>query len=290
MVGHLAFPALDESGTIAPLSRRILAECRRRLGFRGVLVSDALEMTGFAGAEPVAALDAGLDLLLYSKPVLSIEEELKTLEEQLSRRGDRTVTSLEELAEPPRSADAEVYARARTSGMRSRGRIAWQKNSWVLWDGVSDDRLYPFADGETGEQADATKAVLGAAAGTREPSLDVSLARALEVKARKIVRWNPHGHEFQSDTRVKRIPWPEKGEGLLIASLRPLPSLLLDALKKRLDESPASPPWVICLGVLPLLVTKSKTPWLHLPGLCREDFKLLSPILQGGVDRGQPRC
>jgi hypothetical protein len=290
MVGHLAFPAQDESGTIAPLSHRILAECRKRLRFQGVLVSDALEMAGFAGAAPVAALDAGLDLLLYSKPVLSIEEELKTLEEQLSTRGDRTFISLEELADPPRSADAEVYARARTSGMRSRGRIAWQRRSWILWDGVSGDRLYPFADGGAGEQAEATKTVPQAAADTHEPSLGVSLARALEVTARKILRWDPHGHEFQSDTKVDGVPWPEKGEGLLIASLRPLPSPLLEALKRRLGESPESPSWVICLGVLPVFVTESRTPWLHLPGLCEEDFKLLSPILQGGVDRGQPRC
>ena len=287
MVGHLAFPELDDSGAVAPLSRRMLTECRNRLGFQGILVSDALEMAGFGAADPAAALDAGVDLLLFGKTLLSLQDELNLLTGQMEQGSARVFDFPHALREPPQSADAESYARAAESGVRIHGRIAWDLVSWVLWDGVSGDRLYPFADHGTENQADAPLLVRDE--GSESPLGD-SLARALKLAARATGRWNPHEHELEAEALSESIPWPEHGEGLLIASLRPLPRPLLCELKARLSEPSARPAWVICLGALPIAVSESESPWLHLPGVCERDFKLLSPILQGGVDRGQPRC
>ncbi|MDT8367631.1 MAG: glycoside hydrolase family 3 N-terminal domain-containing protein, partial [Longimicrobiales bacterium] len=68
MPGHLAAPALDPTGAIATVSPRLLGELLRgRLGFEGVIVSDALLMGG-AGeltTTAVEAIRAGVDLLLY---------------------------------------------------------------------------------------------------------------------------------------------------------------------------------------------------------------------------------
>jgi beta-N-acetylhexosaminidase len=71
MTAHVVYPALDP-GVPATYSRRIVqGVLRERLGFRGVVITDALEMQGAAaGRTPaeagLAALAAGCDLLLYA--------------------------------------------------------------------------------------------------------------------------------------------------------------------------------------------------------------------------------
>ncbi|MER7894499.1 glycoside hydrolase family 3 protein [Micromonospora sp. NPDC094482] len=70
MTAHIVVPALDPSGDPATLSPRILTGVLRgELGFRGVIVTDALNMAGVRakyGDErvPVLALKAGADQLL----------------------------------------------------------------------------------------------------------------------------------------------------------------------------------------------------------------------------------
>lgn len=70
MTGHLAVPALAEDGTTpATLSPRVLTGLlREELGFRGVIVTDALDMGGLKSVTPIeaalSALAAGADLLL----------------------------------------------------------------------------------------------------------------------------------------------------------------------------------------------------------------------------------
>lgn len=72
MVGHLAVPALDPSGAAATVSRPIVTDVLRgELGFRGLVVTDGMEMRGITDAfEPgeaaVRALEAGQDVILIS--------------------------------------------------------------------------------------------------------------------------------------------------------------------------------------------------------------------------------
>lgn len=73
--GHLAVPALTGGATIpATISRAILVDLLRdELGFRGVTISDALDMAGASqdgglGGTVGAAADAGMDLLLLNHP------------------------------------------------------------------------------------------------------------------------------------------------------------------------------------------------------------------------------
>lgn len=76
MTAHVAYPALDPSGLPATLSRPILTGLlRERLGFDGIVATDALVMQGVlaaveseGGGEPavaIRALAAGCDALLY---------------------------------------------------------------------------------------------------------------------------------------------------------------------------------------------------------------------------------
>jgi beta-N-acetylhexosaminidase len=69
MVSSAAYPRLDGRGTPAVFSHTIVSDLlRRSLGFRGVVVSDALDAPAAASTPnaPVRALAAGVDLLLYT--------------------------------------------------------------------------------------------------------------------------------------------------------------------------------------------------------------------------------
>jgi beta-glucosidase len=72
MTAHVAYPALDPGGGPATRSRAIVGGLlREELGFRGLVVTDALVMAGVLGAAAdeapaaVAALAAGCDALLH---------------------------------------------------------------------------------------------------------------------------------------------------------------------------------------------------------------------------------
>ena len=70
MTAHIAVPAIDDLGIPATLSPKILTGIlREELGFKGIIVTDALEMGGIAGGFPagdasVRAFLAGADVLL----------------------------------------------------------------------------------------------------------------------------------------------------------------------------------------------------------------------------------
>jgi hypothetical protein len=82
MTAHVAYPALDYTGTAATLSPSIVTGLlRQRLGFSGIVVTDALIMAGVnaeAGARrsAVAALAAGCDVLLYPADVETVVDAL----------------------------------------------------------------------------------------------------------------------------------------------------------------------------------------------------------------------
>ncbi|MGB9907584.1 MAG: glycoside hydrolase family 3 N-terminal domain-containing protein [Candidatus Saccharicenans sp.] len=83
MTAHLYLPALEpEEGLPATLSPRILTGLlRQQMGFKGLVVTDALEMrgiTGYFGDEEAAlrALKAGVDLLLLPPDPVRVIERL----------------------------------------------------------------------------------------------------------------------------------------------------------------------------------------------------------------------
>ena len=80
MTAHIAVPALDDSGVPATLSSKILTGIlREQMGFKGIIVTDALEMGGIAkgyksGDAAVKAIQAGADVLLMpTDPHAAIE-------------------------------------------------------------------------------------------------------------------------------------------------------------------------------------------------------------------------
>ncbi len=84
MTAHLYIPVLEpEEGLPATLSPRIMTDLlRKQMGFKGLIVTDALEMrgiTGYFGDEEAAlrALKAGVDLLLLPLDPVKVIEHLK---------------------------------------------------------------------------------------------------------------------------------------------------------------------------------------------------------------------
>jgi beta-glucosidase len=83
MTAHVAYPALDPTGLPATLSREILQWLlRQRLGFDGLVVSDALAMEGVLQGRTqaeaaVLAVQAGCDMLLYPSRLAEVVEALE---------------------------------------------------------------------------------------------------------------------------------------------------------------------------------------------------------------------
>src|SRR5262249_18821941 len=88
MTAHVVFPALDRRpATLSPVICSDLL--RRRLGFRGTLFSDDLDMNAVAahrapGATAVAALRAGCDMLLVCQSLVAARRAMHGVEDALS--------------------------------------------------------------------------------------------------------------------------------------------------------------------------------------------------------------
>lgn len=86
MVGHLNVPVLDPGGAPASLSGKVVTDLLRgKMGFRGLIFTDALEMKGAVspsgGNNCVVALQAGVDVLLGSaNPAADIKAVMAAVE------------------------------------------------------------------------------------------------------------------------------------------------------------------------------------------------------------------
>ena len=69
MLGHLSVPALDPTGRPASLSGRAVSCLRDRMGFRGLIITDAMNMGGIGqyteNEATLMALNAGVDIILH---------------------------------------------------------------------------------------------------------------------------------------------------------------------------------------------------------------------------------
>jgi beta-N-acetylhexosaminidase len=85
MTAHVLYPALDAERP-ATVSRAILSDLlRTELGFKGVVVSDDLEMRAISdhsdiGAAAVASVEAGVDALLVCQDLAKAERAVEALE------------------------------------------------------------------------------------------------------------------------------------------------------------------------------------------------------------------
>lgn len=98
MVGHLEVPALDSTRTPASISKAIITDyLRNTLGYKGIIITDALNMKGVSERLPkklipLEAYKAGVDILLMPEDVKASITEI----EKALKRGEITRESLDE--------------------------------------------------------------------------------------------------------------------------------------------------------------------------------------------------
>lgn len=167
MTAHVAYPALgsDRPATLEP---RILEDLlRKRLEFEGLVVTDAMNMSGFADSAArdadatgaAAALAAGCDLLLYPADLEAAATALDRAALSSIATGDRLEASLRRLEEtarrirpaggPPRPPLAEDARDPAAALARDAVRIEGLPPAWLAPDrpvrvaAVWDDRTVP---------------------------------------------------------------------------------------------------------------------------------------------------
>jgi beta-glucosidase-like glycosyl hydrolase len=162
MSAHVSYPALDRSGAPATLSSRILTRLlRRRLGFRGLVVSDAMNMggvvaaAGAGGTASLRALSAGVDALLHPDDPEGLAAALERAgpRELRPRRATSALVRVAQAAEraaslppgDPAGARAWSAAIARRVTFAMRGRADGLAGARVRLRTVDDDLGGPFA-------------------------------------------------------------------------------------------------------------------------------------------------
>jgi len=106
MIGHISVPAIDPSGAPASVSRPVADLLRGELGFKGLVVTDAMDMVGAKGAwtgdSAIRAVQAGADMILLPPdPDVAVAALVRSVEEgQLSEaRLDASVLRILEAKE-----------------------------------------------------------------------------------------------------------------------------------------------------------------------------------------------
>ncbi len=92
MVGHLAYPELDPSGLPATMSSYFLTEVlRKELGFKGISISDEIEMYGYLNGKEtleecvITSFNAGLDVFVIGHTKAMQDRVLKALKDSYSK-------------------------------------------------------------------------------------------------------------------------------------------------------------------------------------------------------------
>lgn len=144
MNGHLSVPAIDPAGIPMSISAEAVRFLREKLGFRGIIVTDAMNM-GALGAyeEPGAALmalRAGMDLIVHPNEPERLARELERAD--LGAASDRLLrfrkTLLPVPSEQRPSFDSRVALELTEKGITSEGPLhPLQKPFLVL---ISDER------------------------------------------------------------------------------------------------------------------------------------------------------
>jgi beta-N-acetylhexosaminidase len=158
MTAHVVFPAFDDRpATMSPV---LLGHLRDRLGFDGVIVSDALDMSAISkgvgrGEGAVRSLSAGVDLVCIGNPAFPERydaearlDEIASAIDTAVREGRVTTTRLEEAAarasalrgwvtdQPDRdqAPDLEVGRRVAARALRLTGDVAVGRAGAVVLD------------------------------------------------------------------------------------------------------------------------------------------------------------
>ncbi|MBL8000089.1 MAG: hypothetical protein JNL32_15820, partial [Candidatus Kapabacteria bacterium] len=100
MVAHLSVPSFDPSGVPASLSKPIISVLRERMAYKGVIVTDALDMhaitkTYSSGEAALRAISAGCDIALIPEDPFAALDALKEAERNGTLPSEQITASTE---------------------------------------------------------------------------------------------------------------------------------------------------------------------------------------------------
>ncbi len=129
MVGHLNVPALDSSGTPSSLSKKVIQHyLKDSLGFKGLVISDALNMKAIADQygkteAVVKAFEAGCDILLYPE---SVEESIRAIAAKV-RNGEISEKEVSQRCSKVMMAKFHAYFPSKPLQKFTSGEVDWAK-------------------------------------------------------------------------------------------------------------------------------------------------------------------
>jgi beta-N-acetylhexosaminidase len=129
MVGHLNVPAIDNSGTPSSLSKKVIQHyLKDSLGFKGLVISDALNMKAVADKYGktevvVKAFEAGCDILLYPE---SVEESIKAIAAKV-RNGEISQKEIDKRCMKVLMAKFHAFFPTKPPQKFSAGDVEWAK-------------------------------------------------------------------------------------------------------------------------------------------------------------------
>ncbi|MFH1278376.1 MAG: glycoside hydrolase family 3 N-terminal domain-containing protein [Candidatus Eisenbacteria bacterium] len=151
MIAHVAYPGLGTGSRPASLSPEVIEGfLRSRLGFGGVVLSDALEMEGFPGEEAVpAALAAGIDLFCAARSLAQGVRVARRLarsirgDRRAERRAEESAARVETLlrGRPRKSREAPPPPERPWEGIVRLGRGRWRPPGAGGWRMLVPARL-----------------------------------------------------------------------------------------------------------------------------------------------------
>ncbi len=159
MTGHLKLPLIDPSGLPATLSKPVIDYLRQQLGFKGLIVTDALNMAGTGMREEQAAcqaLEAGANILLHpldpdkTAGYLSGKEaDVRPLRgKNLLREKREALSSLIPASLPDFEADGEIARQIALKAIRADGKVRELETRGLSVIVLSDNpqALLPFTE------------------------------------------------------------------------------------------------------------------------------------------------
>ncbi len=149
MVGHLNVPALDNSGTPSSLSKKIIQHyLKDSLGFKGLVISDALNMKAVADKYGktevvVKAFEAGCDILLYPE---SVQESIQAIATKV-RNGEISEKEIDRRCRKILMAKFHAYFPVKPLQKFTSGDVEWAKKQTyekALTVVLNKDNLLPL--------------------------------------------------------------------------------------------------------------------------------------------------
>jgi beta-glucosidase-like glycosyl hydrolase len=151
MPGHLKVPALDPSGLPATLSKKAIIYLGK-MSFKGLVITDALNMAGIGMPEEkaaVLALRAGADILLHpsepDKPAEYIKREKIQVSKRLLEKTRKDLLRVKGLeGPPPFEVHKELASQIALRAIRAEGKIGPVKGRTIVILSDEPEKLNPF--------------------------------------------------------------------------------------------------------------------------------------------------